>query len=84
MPVQPSSAEEHPESFLAEEHPEPAVKAGKRRSCERALFDYYNFFTSVAVYPEVKFLLLFYNNRAIYWACAGKKYTGCKVHVIDN
>ena len=29
-------------------------------------------FARVTVSPEVKFLFLFYNDRAIYWACAGK------------
>ena len=29
-------------------------------------------FTHVTIQPEVKFLLPFYNDRAICWACAGK------------
>ena len=39
-----------------------------------ASVDFSPFFAGVTVQMEVKILLLFYYDRAMYWACAGIKY----------
>ena len=77
MSVQPSSAEELPETAVGKDLLDGVAN-------ESAIVLLFFLFAGVTVYPDIKFLLLFYNARAIYWACAGKEIwcLACVVHYI--